>query len=128
MAKATKSAEKLKQAEERITELNGKIKELVQETEVLKSQLAESTLSQEVQDGMDTAVNVRFDEEEKVYFFDTVAYSANGSATLLSSEPVAGSGFADKIEHAFSMLNKYVQVDVKRRLQAEEKERREVRK
>lgn len=126
MAKTTKSTEKLKKAEERIVELNAKIKELTTENEVLKTQVSEATVSPEVSDQMDIAKNVRFDTEEGIYMLDTVAYSADGPATLLSSEPVAGKGFANKIEHAYRSILEHVEIDVKNRLKAEEAQRKGV--
>lgn len=113
-------SEQLKLEKARGVELKETIRQLTEEIKILKGQAQEIN----IEDLTSSAINVRFDSEEGLYMLDTIAYSGNGIASLLSSEPVAPKGQGDKIEFALQRLQKYLFIEVKNRLMAEEAERR----
>lgn len=112
--------EQLKSEKARGVELKETIRQLTEEIKVLKGEAQEIN----IEDLTSSAINVRFDSEEGLYMLDTVLYSSNGIATLVSSEPVAPKGQGDKVEFALQRLQKYLFIEVKNRLIAEEAERR----
>jgi len=112
--KASKTTDKLKEAEARNVELMERIRQLTEELEVVKAKNKDAVIDMETL--TEEAVNVRFDEEEGIYVFDVVAYSPNGVAALKSSEPVAADGHSNKREHAFKRMRMYVGKDLKEKL------------
>lgn len=118
MAKSV--TKQLEDEKARVVELNAKIKELSEEVKVLKASNQEINL----EDLQLKAVAVRFDTEEGLYMFDTVAYSENGIASLVSSRPVAPRGQGERIEFALTKLKEHLYTEVKGKLVSEANARR----